>query len=153
MAARCPTCNALDPDESEFCSDGFHAPGETYWPPEPTPSRSAVSEELKAMSPDYRRGWFGALDHVCHFINSLDSSDMTVREVRSAIYGECLGSRPTPDLGEDRELVRLLAEKIGSACRSEAFPSAATFETKAERVLNELLLPRLESLHAEMGRK
>jgi hypothetical protein len=32
MRERCPTCGAPDPLLNEFCSDGFHAPGETYWP-------------------------------------------------------------------------------------------------------------------------
>jgi hypothetical protein len=29
---KCPTCGAKRPDAMTFCSDGFHAPGETYWP-------------------------------------------------------------------------------------------------------------------------
>jgi hypothetical protein len=32
MVARCPTCGVQDPLLNEFCSDGFHALGETYWP-------------------------------------------------------------------------------------------------------------------------
>ena len=29
---KCPTCGATDPEDNAYCSDGFHAPGETYWP-------------------------------------------------------------------------------------------------------------------------
>jgi hypothetical protein len=28
----CPTCGAKSKDENQYCSDGFHAPGKTYWP-------------------------------------------------------------------------------------------------------------------------
>lgn len=53
-----------------------------------------TSDTVKACPLDYRRGWFSALDHICHFINALDSGDMDGRQVRSAIYGECLRSVP-----------------------------------------------------------
>jgi hypothetical protein len=29
---KCQTCGATDPEENAYCSDGFHAPGEPYWP-------------------------------------------------------------------------------------------------------------------------
>ena len=34
----------------------------------------------------FERGFFAALDHICGFINALDSSDMTGKQVRSAVY-------------------------------------------------------------------
>lgn len=39
------------------------------------------------------------LDHIAHFINSLDSEGMTPNEVRSAIYAECI----SPTLPESRK--------------------------------------------------
>jgi hypothetical protein len=44
----CPTCNAAHPFDNVFCSDGFHAPGETYWPTEPRTPASA--EEIEAVA-------------------------------------------------------------------------------------------------------
>lgn len=42
------------------------------------------------------QGFWAGLDHVANFINALDTSEMTGREVRSAIYAECLSARPMP---------------------------------------------------------
>lgn len=39
----CGTCGAADPKENEYCSDGFHAPGPTYWPGEE--SRASLPQE------------------------------------------------------------------------------------------------------------
>lgn len=50
--------------------------------------------DRKRERADFSRGFYAALDHICHFINALDSSEMTAREVRSRIYGECLEARP-----------------------------------------------------------
>jgi hypothetical protein len=38
------------------------------------------------------------------------------------------------------ETVRCLAEQCAVACRSEAFPSTATYETRIERVLRSYLI-------------
>jgi hypothetical protein len=42
----------------------------------------------------FARGWFAALEHLAGFINTLDSGPMSGKEVRTAIYSECLTSRP-----------------------------------------------------------
>jgi hypothetical protein len=43
---------------------------------------------------DWRRGYYSAADELMNFINALDSSEMSGREVRSAIYGKALEMRP-----------------------------------------------------------
>lgn len=45
--------------------------------------------------------WPG-LDHIAHFINALDTEGMSVKDVRSAIYAECLSPaiRALSDKGE-----------------------------------------------------
>lgn len=65
------------------------------------------AEKLSAPSPvsasvaggeavERRRGFNAGLDHIANFINALDSSEMSGRDVRSAIYSECL-TASTPD--------------------------------------------------------
>ena len=43
--AICSTCGAKSPTENEFCSNGFHAPGKTYWP-----DADAIERAAKAFS-------------------------------------------------------------------------------------------------------
>lgn len=38
---------------------------------------------------DKNKLWYG-LDHIANFINSLDTEGMSLNELRSAIYKECL---------------------------------------------------------------
>lgn len=56
------------------------------------------------MTPEklaYSRGFYDALDHIAGFINALDSGEMTAKDVRSAIYSECLTARPK--IGEEHD--------------------------------------------------
>lgn len=41
------------------------------------------------MSTQLQRLYPG-LDHIANFLNALDSSDMTAKQIRTAIYAECL---------------------------------------------------------------
>ncbi len=53
------------------------------------------------------------LDHIANFLNALDTEGMSVKDVRTAIYIECLEPkrRPSPATVPDGELV----ERIGDA--------------------------------------
>lgn len=51
-------------------------------------------------SHDYMKAWFEALDNVMNYINSLDTSNMTVKEFRSDLYSYLTGSRPRNYPGE-----------------------------------------------------
>jgi hypothetical protein len=42
----CATCGATDPKENEYCSDGFHAPGKTYWPNPSSSEQDALREAM-----------------------------------------------------------------------------------------------------------
>ncbi len=51
-----------------------------------------MAENIRAMevpSP-CRREIMPGLDHIANFINALDTSDMSAKDVRTAIYAECL---------------------------------------------------------------
>jgi hypothetical protein len=48
---KCPTCDAESPGDDEFCSDGFHAPGATYWPGQPSDDAGKLTPQFVAMSP------------------------------------------------------------------------------------------------------
>jgi hypothetical protein len=76
----CPTCGAATPADNEFCSDGFHAPGETYWPVDP---EAVLIDARKALQfafdmhrrarntiPDEEEGL--AAQVFCHHINQTD---------------------------------------------------------------------------------
>jgi len=41
-----------------------------------------------------RRSYMQAMDDVMNFLNSLDSSEMSPKEVRSAVYSFCMEARP-----------------------------------------------------------
>lgn len=60
----CPTCGAKSPDENEYCSDGFHAKGPTYWPTDIAMEEADRSAWLIEMESDcLSRGsvaYFGA---------------------------------------------------------------------------------------------
>jgi hypothetical protein len=58
---------------------------------------------MSEMKREFSRGFFAALDHIAAFINALDSGDMTGKQVRTAIYSECLTARPTPTKGGQRQ--------------------------------------------------
>lgn len=49
---------------------------------------------MKIDWPSYADGFYAAGEALMHFINELDSSEMTGRQVRSAIYGKALELRP-----------------------------------------------------------
>lgn len=46
---------------------------------------------------EYQRGRYEAFDHIANFINALDTSEMTAKDVRTAIYTECLEAPTRPD--------------------------------------------------------
>jgi hypothetical protein len=48
----CPTCGAKKPEENEYCSDGFHAPGETYWPVTDTMREKIARAMIDALDGD-----------------------------------------------------------------------------------------------------
>lgn len=48
-----------------------------------------------------RSGFFAGLEHIANFINTLDSDGMSGRDVRSAIYSECLTARPKTTSPQD----------------------------------------------------
>lgn len=55
--------------------------------------------KLKAKARKKRGELWPGLDHIADFINALDSEGMTARDVRKAIYTECI--TPTEHKGED----------------------------------------------------
>jgi hypothetical protein len=59
---------------------------------------AALDEAARLHERVERSGFNAGLDHIANFINALDSSEMTGRDVRSAIYSECLTARPRASL-------------------------------------------------------
>lgn len=53
---------------------------------------------------EFERGRWAGYDGIANFLNSLDTSEMTVKELRSAIYTECLvaPTRPARTHDDDR---------------------------------------------------
>jgi hypothetical protein len=43
---KCSTCGATSPSENEYCSNGFHAQGPTYWPGE-----DELVSNLRSLAP------------------------------------------------------------------------------------------------------
>jgi hypothetical protein len=53
----CTTCGASDPNENGYCSNGFHAPGETYWPSDPMTDRNPTLEAMVKFLRDEARSY------------------------------------------------------------------------------------------------
>lgn len=52
------------------------------------------------------------LDHIANFINSLDTEGMTVNEVRSAIYAECINGSSTSETEKAKGYNEAIADVI-----------------------------------------
>ncbi|APR52017.1 hypothetical protein CA223_06670 [Sphingomonas koreensis] len=59
-------------------------------------ARAMLADDASDIGSDEARGYWRGLDHIANFINALDSSAMSAKEVRTAIYAECLTARPAP---------------------------------------------------------
>lgn len=64
--------------------------------------------------------WSG-LDHIANFINALDTSDMTAKQVRTAIYSECLTARPKQATPTDEAVLREREACAQIACDQAAW--------------------------------
>lgn len=94
-------CHAFEPFDitrpvkiTAVVKGGPVSPG-MEWPHDWTVYRCQIVEliptdDLRSFS----RGFYAALDHIAGFINSLDSGDMSGKQVRTAIYSECLTAKP-----------------------------------------------------------
>lgn len=85
-------------------------------------SSQAPSDDVVELNErNFARGFLSGLDHVAGFINSLDSADMSGKQVRSAIYSECLTARPTrtPTATPSDEVVEKVAVAIERADRGK----------------------------------
>ncbi len=48
----------------------------------------------KSLQREYNDGYYTAMEDVLKFLNSLDTSEMTVKQVRSKISSFCIEARP-----------------------------------------------------------
>lgn len=150
----CDACNGAGGDNQHTicgkCSGSGGVPA--------TPSRSAVSEELTPeMIEAGRVAYF-------HYRGSIESDvrfcDLTSEEQEDfvqRIYTAMQAARPTPDLGEDRELVATFRQQLRALRDSQGMPADDRIEVNFGALCDVLVsgydvIDRLESLHAEMGR-
>lgn len=112
-----------------------------------------IPQQIAGGEGDKRRGFMAGLDHIANFINSLDTADMSAKEVRSAIYAECLTAR-TPHSAPrplDREKLREAFDRIIAEKRAE--PCSFGGQREAEAVAMEACRDTILSLlHPEAGK-
>jgi hypothetical protein len=106
----CPTCGVQDPLLNEYCSDGFHAPGDTYWPPEVSSQEEARELPTEAM---FEAAWHAHRRAMGMSQSPFQRGRGDCREVYTAIYQAMQAARPTPDLGDVDELVRKALALLG----------------------------------------
>jgi hypothetical protein len=113
----CPTCGATKPTENEYCSDGFHAPGETYWPVDAPDARPDVVERVFKVLRDWRLGTMAQEDEPSEgypLVDAVSTPGGTVatgEEELGEIAAEIVAALSQPK-GEVEAMLRSFAETV-----------------------------------------